>query len=183
MPIPRPDDDPGASPWLLLIPGVLALALIIVLGFGAFAVFQWINVNEKRKREAKANQSKPTVVFPERPKVPRMPITVPPANEESTRPKKPSPGTVSGGVLNGKAIRLPKPEYPPSARAVHASCAVVVQVVVDEYGDVISASAVSGHQLLRAAAVSAARNAKFYPTKLSDQPVKVSGTIIYNFTE
>jgi len=40
---------------------------------------------------------------------------------------------------------------------------------------------VSGHPLLRAAAVAAARGARFSPTKLSGQPVKVSGVITYNF--
>jgi protein TonB len=54
-------------------------------------------------------------------------------------------------------------------------------VLIDENGSVVSASAVSGHPLLRAAAVQAARGARFSPTKLSGQPVKVSGVITYNF--
>jgi TonB family protein len=58
---------------------------------------------------------------------------------------------------------------------------VTVQVLIDENGNVISASAASGHPLLRAAAVNAARASKFSPTKLSGQPVKVNGVIIYNF--
>lgn len=95
-------------------------------------------------------------------------------------PKKPA-AVVSGGVLNGKAISLPKPPYPPIARTARASGTVTVQVMIDENGQVISASAVSGHPLLRAAAVSAARGARFTPTKLSGQPVKVSGVINYNF--
>lgn len=89
--------------------------------------------------------------------------------------------TISGGVLNGKAMSLPKPEYPPAAMAVGASGAVSVQVLIDENGDVISASAVSGHPLLRAAAESAARGAKFSPTLLNGIPVKVSGVVVYNF--
>ncbi len=96
-------------------------------------------------------------------------------------PKKVVPKQISGGVLNGKATSLPKPPYPPAARAVRASGAVTVQVLIDESGNVVSASAVSGHPLLRAAAVSAARSAKFSPTQLSGQPVKVSGVITYNF--
>ena len=96
-------------------------------------------------------------------------------------PKKPVPKQISGGVLNGKATSLPKPPYPPAARAVRASGAVSVQVLIDEGGSVVSASAVSGHPLLRAAAVQAARSARFSPTQLSGQPVKVSGVITYNF--
>jgi protein TonB len=94
---------------------------------------------------------------------------------------KPVPKQISGGVLNGKATSLPKPPYPPAARAVRASGAVSVQVLISESGSVISASAVSGHPLLRAAAVQAARGARFSPTMLSGQPVKVSGVITYNF--
>jgi protein TonB len=95
----------------------------------------------------------------------------------------PTPRTapISGGVLNGKAISLPKPNYPPIARAAHASGTVVVQVLIDENGNVVSAKAVSGHPLLQAVAVSAARQARFSPTKLSGQPVKVTGVIQYNF--
>ena len=96
-------------------------------------------------------------------------------------PKKEPPKTISGGVLNGKATSLPKPPYPPAARAVRASGAVSVQVLISETGSVLSASAVNGHPLLRAAAVSAARGARFSPTMLSGQPVKVSGVITYNF--
>ncbi len=94
---------------------------------------------------------------------------------------KPPPRTVSQGVLNGKATSLPKPAYPPAARAVRAGGSVTVQVVISESGSVISASAVSGHPLLRAAAASAARGARFSPTLLSGEPVKVSGVITYNF--
>jgi len=97
-------------------------------------------------------------------------------------PKKVVPKMVSGGVLNGKATSLPKPAYPAAAKAIHASGAVVVQVTIDESGRVISASAVSGHPLLRAAAVSAAQGARFSPTMLSGQAVKVSGVITYNFS-
>jgi TonB family protein len=91
------------------------------------------------------------------------------------------PKMISGGILNGKAISLPHPEYPQAAAAVRASGAVSVQVTIDENGNVISAAAASGHPLLRAAAESAAREAKFSPTLLSGNPVKVSGILTYNF--
>lgn len=111
------------------------------------------------------------------------PTSVNIAEEPPPPPPKPTPprAPISGGVLNGKAISLPKPAYPPIARQAHASGTVVVQVTIDENGSVISATAVSGHPLLRAVAVSAARGARFSPTKLSGQPVKVTGVITYNF--
>jgi periplasmic protein TonB len=101
----------------------------------------------------------------------------PPEAPKPTPPRAP----ISGGVLNGKAISLPKPPYPQIARAAHAAGTVVVQVLIDENGSVVSAHAVSGHPLLQAVAVQAARQARFSPTKLSGQPVKVTGVIQYNF--
>lgn len=106
------------------------------------------------------------------------------ASDEPPPPPKPTPhAPISGGVLNGRAVRLVTPPYPAIARSAHASGSVQVQVLIDENGNVISASAVSGHPLLRAAAVAAARASKFSPTKLSGQPVKVNGVIVYNFTQ
>src|SRR5512132_2350924 len=97
---------------------------------------------------------------------------VPPPPPASATPRPGPPKTISGGVLNGKAISKPQPAYPPIARAAHASGTVSVQVLVDERGNVVSAQAVSGHPLLRASAEAAARQAKFSPTLLSGQPVK-----------
>lgn len=86
---------------------------------------------------------------------------------------------ISGGVLNGKAISLPHPAYPPVAKAAHASGTITVQVTVDENGHVESAYAVGGHPLLLNAAVQAAYQARFPPTQLSGQPVKVMGVLTY----
>jgi len=88
---------------------------------------------------------------------------------------------VSGGVLNGTALSLPSPVYPESAKRMRTSGLVVVEVVLDETGKVVSAVATSGPTTLRDAAISAAMKARFSPTKLSGQPVKVSGTINYKF--
>lgn len=101
----------------------------------------------------------------------------PPPPPKPTPPKAP----ISGGVLNGKAVRLVQPPYPAIARSARAAGQVRVQIVIDENGNVVSAAPVSGHPLLQGAAVAAARASKFTPTKLSGMPVKVSGVIIYNF--
>lgn len=89
--------------------------------------------------------------------------------------------SIEGGVLNGKASSLPAPAYPAIARAAHASGTVAVQILIDEGGNVIEATAVSGHPLLRAAATEAARGAKFSPTRLSGEPVTVTGVLVFNF--
>jgi len=89
---------------------------------------------------------------------------------------------VSGGVLNGKAVALPAPSYPEIARRMRQAGKVEVEVIVDENGKVISARATAGPSMLREVAVEAALRARFTATKLSGQPVKISGRIDYNFT-
>lgn len=110
------------------------------------------------------------------------PIPKTPSPTPTPAPTHQPPKIVSGGVLNGKAVNLVRPPYPPAARAVRASGAVSVQVLIDEEGNVVRAAAVSGHPMLRAAAEQAARSSKFSPTTLGGQAVKVTGIIVYNFS-
>jgi TonB family protein len=95
--------------------------------------------------------------------------------------QRPVPAIVSKGVITGEATELPKPAYPALAKQTGTHGSVNVQVLIDENGRVISAHAVSGHPLLTPEAVKAAYRARFSPTRLGDQPVKVSGIITYNF--
>ncbi|HEX5601159.1 MAG TPA: energy transducer TonB [Pyrinomonadaceae bacterium] len=88
-------------------------------------------------------------------------------------------GPINGGMLNGKAIYLPVPEAP----AGDANGVVIVAILVDEQGSVVDARAMSGPQHLQATAVAAARLARFSPTLLMGEPVKVNGTLSYNFVK
>lgn len=108
---------------------------------------------------------------------PKPPTVIGGSTAGSVNPNAP----IMGGVVNGRAIRLPKPEYPRAAREVRASGTVEVRVLIDENGKVISAKAISGHPDLRQASEDAAMRAEFTPTKLAGQAVKVTGVIIYNF--
>ncbi len=128
-----------------------------------------------------SNSAAPMPAGPGAGNVVTAPTKVDIAGEPPPPEPKPPRAPISGGVLNGKALSLPKPPYPQIAKAAHASGTVVVQVLIDENGNVVSARAVSGHPLLQAVAVAAARGARFSPTKLSGQPVKVTGVIQYNF--
>jgi TonB family protein len=85
------------------------------------------------------------------------------------------------GEINRNAVFLPKPVYPRAAAAVKAVGTVQIQVLLNEIGKVVYAKAVSGHPLLQAASIKAAREAKFSMTTLQGIPVKVSGIITYNF--
>ena len=84
-------------------------------------------------------------------------------------------------VLNSEAKLLPKPTYPRMAIQIHLQGTVAVQVLIDETGKVVSAKAVSGHPILVPEAVRAAMGARFSPTIIGDQAVKISGVITYNF--
>jgi len=86
---------------------------------------------------------------------------------------------ISGGILNGKAVSKPTPVWPKEARGIIGT--VTVQILADEDGKIIKAEAVSGPEQLRQAAVEAAYKARLSPTRLSGQPVKVSGVLVYNF--
>ena len=107
------------------------------------------------------------------------PAVGPGESNDPPRPRKRGP--IAGGVLNGKAISLPPPEYPPAARAAGVAGIVVVRITIDEYGNVISAQAVSGPPALHQASVNAALMAKFAPTSLVGEPVQVTGVVTYNF--
>ncbi|MFL6276260.1 MAG: TonB family protein [Blastocatellia bacterium] len=105
------------------------------------------------------------------------------ALQDKLEPKPEPPKIIrkSGGVLQGSATRRVEPAYPPLAKTARVSGAVVVEVTVDEAGNVTSARAISGHPLLKPAAEAAARGWKFTPMMLQSTPVKVIGTITFNF--
>lgn len=107
---------------------------------------------------------------------PEIAIGAPPP---AAPPRKPP--VVSKGVITSEALSLPKPVYPEMAKRMQLQGKVTIQVLIDETGKVISAHVLDGHPLFKQAAERAAFQARFSPTRLSDQPVKVSGVISYNF--
>ena len=100
----------------------------------------------------------------------------PPPPDQPKQPK-----IVSKGVITGLAVSLPKPLYSEIAKKMRIQGMVSVQVLVDETGRVVSAKALGGSPFLVPEAQKAALQARFSPTILNDQPVKVSGVITYNF--
>lgn len=86
------------------------------------------------------------------------------------------------GVTRGRALNIPEPKYPESAKANRISGVVTVEIMIDEEGRVISASAIDGPFELRKAAEDAAMKARFAPTKISGTPIKIKGRIDYNFS-
>lgn len=84
-------------------------------------------------------------------------------------------------VKAGKSIEKVQPDYPRVALAAHVTGEVVVMLVIDEQGKVIAAQVTSGHPLLQAACVKAAKESTFTPTLLDQKPIKVLGSITYKF--
>jgi TonB family protein len=113
---------------------------------------------------------------------PPPPPPPPPPEPKPTPTPVPKMIRQSGGVLQGSALKRVQPPYPPIAKAARAQGAVQVQVTISEDGRVIAAEAVSGHPLLKDAALQAARQWVFKPTELSGVPVKVQGILTFNFT-
>ncbi|HEX8633307.1 MAG TPA: energy transducer TonB [Pyrinomonadaceae bacterium] len=116
-------------------------------------------------------------------------VVVPVDDDEDPRPVKPTPTPakprdqirVSSSVISSKIISKPTPAYPPLARQARVQGTVTVEILIDVEGRVVSAQATNGHPLLRLAAQQSAYHARFSPTSISGQPVKVSGVITYNF--
>lgn len=126
---------------------------------------------------------KPENVKTEKPEIKKTIPKPPPLPPKPPKPetKKPNKTVVSKGIINGTAKRLVKPGYSAAAKAANIRGQVTVKVLIDENGNVMSAKVVKGHPLLRQGVANAARKSTFSPTFLSDQRVKVSGLIIYNF--
>jgi TonB family protein len=87
----------------------------------------------------------------------------------------------AGRVTNGHALKKPRPKYPPIAKAAQAGGEVTVTFVIDEEGRISKITRVTGHPLLQAPAAAAALQSRFSPTLLDGRPVKVMGSIVYNF--
>jgi protein TonB len=61
-----------------------------------------------------------------------------------------------------------EPVFPPIARQANVGGPVVVELVIDEQGNVTSARIVSGHPLLQAPLLQAARTWKFNPVLIGN---------------
>jgi TonB family protein len=108
-------------------------------------------------------------------------------------PSKPTCSSTEESFDSSEAVRIPSdrfyekakvrplPPYPPIAKAARAESTVVVEVLVSKAGDVICARSLSGHPLLREAAVSASLKWKFEPLESIGNPAKAIGAIAINF--
>ncbi|HEX3102128.1 MAG TPA: TonB family protein, partial [Pyrinomonadaceae bacterium] len=87
-----------------------------------------------------------------------------------------------GGLTKTSATKMVTPVYPAFAVKSHIGGRVVVDVMLDEEGNVTSAKAGSGPAMLKSACEDAASRSKFKPAMYDNRPIKGKGFVIYNFT-
>jgi TonB family protein len=113
------------------------------------------------------------------------PAPAPPAPAESVSSKAASPAenqNAPGVVLQGAPIFKTQPKYPQNARRFRASGRVEVRVTISVTGRVIKATAISGHPMLREAAVEAASRWEFEPTMLNGVRIETEVVLSFDFT-
>ncbi len=89
---------------------------------------------------------------------------------------------VSSGVAQGLLVRQIKPEYPALARQARIEGTVMLQATIGEDGTVQNLRVISGHPMLTAAAIAAARQWLYKPYYLNGEPVEVETEIRVIFT-
>jgi TonB family protein len=92
-----------------------------------------------------------------------------------------SPATNGNPIVTGTLLKRVQPQYPAVARAAHVQGAVVLHAIIAEDGTVESLEAVSGPEILRAAAVDAVKQWVYKPYLLNGKPRRVDTTITVNF--
>ncbi len=85
------------------------------------------------------------------------------------------------GILGNRIQDQPVPPYPAPAKAAGVSGVAVIQVIVDETGEVVSARITGGPSVLGEAAMDAAYRARFTPVEKDGVPVKFRGLLYYKF--
>ena len=90
-------------------------------------------------------------------------------------------GPVNSGILNMKVINELTTAYPQKAKEQKIQGTVEVHLLINEDGEVIFASPLSGPEELWAESVRASVSARFKPMTLAGKPTKVTGRIILEF--
>ena len=92
-------------------------------------------------------------------------------------------GSCAGGgnIVGGQMIEKPAPTYPAAAISAHVTGVVTVRAFIAKDGSVKSATAVSGPELLKGAAVDAVKAWRYRPFLQCGQPVEAETTVSLNF--
>jgi TonB family protein len=92
-----------------------------------------------------------------------------------------SPKEIAGTVLRSKLIKSVPPVYPYTALRNRVQNAVILEITVDEVGNVEEIKVVEGSPLFIDAAVAAVKQWKYTPTLLDGIPIKIKGKVTVGF--
>ena len=87
----------------------------------------------------------------------------------------------SSGVMEALLIHRVQPDYPQVAKEIHLSGNVELRAIIGTDGTVENIEVVSGNPILANAAVSAVKQWRYQPTRLSGIPVEVETVITVQF--
>jgi len=93
----------------------------------------------------------------------------------------PSKILVSSGVAEGRLIYQVEPQYPTLARQARIQGIVVLQAVIGKDGTVQRLHVISGHPMLRQAAIEAVKQWRYKPYFLDGEPFEVDTQVNVNF--
>jgi TonB family protein len=100
-------------------------------------------------------------------------LSAPPQNNSAQRIR------VSEGVTKGLVTTRVQPVYPGDATKIRGK--VVLDATISRTGDVVKLHVVSGHPMLTAAAMNAAKQWKYRPYLLNGKPIEVETQITIDF--
>ena len=84
-------------------------------------------------------------------------------------------------MQESKILRRVDPVYPELAKRARVDQIVMLEVSVDEEGNVANVRVIRGHPLLDQAAIDAVKQWKYSPTLLNGEPVPVIATVTVIF--
>jgi protein TonB len=148
-----------------------------------------IKVDFWRKKQDGIAGAPPTSEFGDRDGAPPTDDPPPPPPPTPTPIVKPTATPAPDNVVRltskltqGRVLRRAQPPYPVIAKQAHIQGSVQVQIDISETGAVTNVTLLSGHPLLRDAALQAAKQWLFLPTELNGQRVRAIGLLTFNFT-
>jgi periplasmic protein TonB len=113
---------------------------------------------------------------------PPPPPTPTPVVKPAAPPAQDAVVRLTSMLTQGRVLRRVQPPYPVIAKQARIEGSVQVQIDISEDGAVTNVTLLSGHPLLRAAALQAAKQWQFIPTELNGQRVRAIGLLTFNFT-
>ncbi len=95
------------------------------------------------------------------------------------------PVNVGGALQESKLIKRVEPVYPEIARQARIETTVILEVLINEQGEIANIRIIRGHPLLDAAAMDAVKQWRYQPTYLNGEavPVITTQSVVFKLTD